>query len=593
MKKLLATMIALIMAVGLLSSCIPSKPSEPAAAGGAKAVKEFIAYGLQDALWNRSNNMDDPIGKALTEATGVKLIGENPVGAWQEMLPLMIASGDMPEIMSNTGNSLQLMVEAGVVRPLKNLMENSPNIVKLYGDEMGRLSFSAADREYYAMGIVRRDSDFTPDSHWEFGYYVQFPVLEAAGWPLLKTPYEFEDIIASYLKDNPTVDGRPMYGMSFWIGDNWRHSFLLGITHTSGLPGDAVWYIDPDTYEVTSIFRHPGAKRYIEWLNHLNDVGLLDPETVTHSRDMMIEKQSNGQYAGLMHAKWITWEAAEHMPVSNPTRDTLGFPLQWEPDKMSSRDQQGRGLSEGIGFSITTSASDEDARLIMDFFDYTVSDEGQMLMNFGIEGLHYTFDKNAPVGEFGEWVSNADLYQGNDPRGPRWLASEVWDLLYNPTAERVDIRNKTGLHKFGHNLLGTFNTTSSGYIMNDYKQDPDEYFSGRTPELQAALSAYGVKSEKELFPKGMPRTLGLPNLKWGPSHTLAVGSTSEAHQVANTQYLECIPVELSKLTVAPAASFDAAWDGFIKFLEDSIKIKMLEDEMTQLLDDRMTMWYGN
>ena len=277
------------------------------------------------------------------------------------------------------------------------------------------------------------------------------------------------------------------------------------------------------------------------------------------------------------------------MPLRNPTRDTLGFPLRWDPDKTEWRDQQGRGILEGIGPSITTAVSDDDVKLLIAFFDFQVSDEGQKLQSWGLEGIHYTFDQNDTSQA---WRSSDVLYQGNDPRGPRRLSPEVWDLNYNPGADRVDIRNKTGLGKFGNQLLGgNVFEDRKGYILNDYGRDADEYFGGRTKELQKALTAYGIKSEKELFPPGMPRTIGMPNIKWGSRHTLAAGSTSEAHAVANTQYLESIPRELSKLIVVPASQFDAEWDKYINFLDNQINIKILEVEHTQLLKERLQMWY--
>ena len=562
-------------------------PAEEAAP--ARAIKTFVSYGLSAPQWNSSNNWDDPIGTKISEITGVKLVGESPVGDWTEALTLMIASNDLPDIISSFGNSRQLLYDAGAIRPLKSLIMNSPNIVAFYGDDIGRLAYSYDDREFYSFGTARLDSEYVPDSHWEFGYFAIFPVLEAAGYPNLKTPYDFERIITEYLADHPTTaEGLPMYGMSFWIGDNWRHSFLNGITDTAGLPGDTIWYIDQDNWEVTSIFRHPAAKQYIGWLNHLNDVGLMDPELVTQSKEMLIEKISNGQVAGIMHAKWLTWEAAEYLPESNPKNDTLGFPLRWDPDNTQWRDQQSRGNPEGIGYSITTAVNDEDTQLLVDFFDFLVSDEGQQLQAWGIEGEHYTFDQNDTSKD---WKSDPKMYVGDDPRGPRRLSPEVWNLRYEPDANRVDLRNETGIDKYGSQIFGSRFVTNTGLLLNDYQQDADYYFSTRHPDLQTVLTAYGIKSEKELFPRGYPCTIDLPSLKYGPSHTLPTGSTSEAHLVASQQYLEAIPVELSKLVVTPASRFDEEWDNFISMLENRINIKMLEDEMTMLLRQRLSMWY--
>jgi putative aldouronate transport system substrate-binding protein len=595
--RYVTAMLVAILVIGLPATAVQAswirnllrRDRQEAAVEG--EVRTFTALGLGAQLWSSTNHMNDPIGEAISEATGVRLVGETPMGRWQDALALMLASNDLPDLVFNTGNSRDLMYNAGVLRPLKDLMLASPNIVDFYGDEIMRNAYiPCPNLDFYSLGVGRKDSEYVPDTHWEFAYYVQFPVLEAAGYPDLKTPQDFERVIANYIAANPTTpEGRPMYGMSFWIGDNWRHSLLNGITNTAGLPSDTIWYFDMDNVEVTSIFRHPAAKQYMDWLNHLNDVGLLDPELVTQSQEMLIEKISNGQVAGIMHAKWLTWQAAEYIQDHNSAHDTLGFPLRWDPDNTIWRDQQGRGTREGFGASITTAVSEEDTKLLVNFFDYLMSDEGQQLMGWGIEGVHYTFDPDCTALD---WRTNEPLYIGNDPRGIRRLSPDAFNLRFNPDSNRVDIRHRTGLEKYGNQMLGSRFVAQSGLILNDFTRDPDEYFATRSPEAQKVLAAYGLNSEKGNFPPGMPRTIGLPNILYGPSHDIPVGVATERHQVAQAQYLESVPVELAKLIVVPRAQFNAEWDNYIRFLETQVNISMLEEEMTKGLRDRLTLWYG-
>ena len=131
-----------------------------------------------------------------------------------------------------------------------------------------------------------------------------------------------------------------------------------------------------------------------------------------------------------------------------------------------------------------------------------------------------------------------------------------------------------------------------GTILNDYKRDDDEYFKTRNPILQEALTAYGIKGINGIMPHGYPTTLDLPMLKYGPLWSLAIGSTSEATKVANTQYEEAIPRDLAKCITAKPSNFDAEWDKFMKSLDTKMNLKALEDEMTMLLKQRMEMWYG-
>jgi hypothetical protein len=162
--------------------------------------------------------------------------------------------------------------------------------------------------------------------------------------------------------------------------------------------------------------------------------------------------------------------------------------------------------------------------------------------------------------------------------------------MRNATTDLADIRKKTGIEKY--DFVGTRNVAQDGTILNDYKRDDDEYFKTRNPILQEALTAYGIKGLNGIMPHGYPTALDLPKLAYGPIWSLAIGSTSEATKVANAQYEEAIPRDLSKCIMAKPTNFDAEWDKFMKSLDSKMNLKALEDEMTLLLKQRMEMWYG-
>ena len=169
-KKLLAAMLAAVMAASVIAGCGPAAPTTPTTSPASTAtatpettaaplvVKEFTVFAFGDLPWNREGEMNDPVGQALTAATGVKLKAEEPVGDWNEALALMISSGDLPDMVFHTGNSLTQMVDAGVLQPLKDKIMKSPNLVSLFGDEIGHLAYSYKDPEFYSFGSGPRPS---------------------------------------------------------------------------------------------------------------------------------------------------------------------------------------------------------------------------------------------------------------------------------------------------------------------------------------------------------------------------------------------------------------------------------------------------
>lgn len=44
----------------------------------------------------------------------------------------------------------------------------------------------------------------------------------------------------------------------------------------TGKPDDGQWYVDPQTHNVTYRFMLDDHKEYFKWLNHMNDIDLLD-----------------------------------------------------------------------------------------------------------------------------------------------------------------------------------------------------------------------------------------------------------------------------------------------------------------------------
>jgi len=282
-------------------------------------------------------------------------------------------------------------------------------------------------------------------------------------------------------------------------------------------------------------------------------------------------------YAGI-------YEVSDKMPW----RNYLGFPVQMDPDNMKWRDMQNRGqLTGNSGYSIASTVSDADAKLLVAFFDYCASDEGQMLLQWGIEGEHYTWDKND---KSKDWQGpQSGLYDGNDPRGPRLVDPEVWSMRTSANTEVAEMRGKLGF-KYGDGLIGARTILQNGQNLGDYPRDDDEYFDSRDDASKEVFNAYGIKGSNQLFPPGYPWNDALPLIKHGNAYNLASGLT-EVTKVAAAHYEEAINRDIARAIVAPPAQFDAEWDRFITGLDNS-NLPALEEEMTKSLKERMEMWYG-
>src|SRR5699024_2093653 len=97
-------------------------------------------------------SFDDPVAQKITEATGVILDMSYPVGGSDETIPLMIGSGDYPDLIFAKGD-IGMLIDAGGVMKLDDLIEErGDNLKAMYGDQIDRLRNSLDDPGIYQVG---------------------------------------------------------------------------------------------------------------------------------------------------------------------------------------------------------------------------------------------------------------------------------------------------------------------------------------------------------------------------------------------------------------------------------------------------------
>src|SRR5690606_26339995 len=97
---------------------------------------------------------------------------------------------------------------------------------------------------------------------------------------------------------------------------------------TTGAPDDGEVYIDPETYEVTYHYRRPVEKEYFRWLNHINNIGLLDPEAFTQKEDQYKAKIATGRVVGVIDQDWGFQDAVNSLKAEGKFEQTYAhFPI--------------------------------------------------------------------------------------------------------------------------------------------------------------------------------------------------------------------------------------------------------------------------
>ena len=412
----------------------------------------------------KNGNWDNPVAKAITEATGVTLDVSYPVasqGDAKEDVALMIANDEYPDMIYAKGSATDLY-QAGALIDMTDLIEKyGPNIKKMYGAEMEKLKWSQDDPGIYQLSYagVNQKTLTTGGS-----CQIQWAALKENDYKYPKTLDEYEKMIKSYLAAHPkTEDGLDMIGITMSASD-WHWMITLG--NPAGLIADASpdngqWIID-DEYNVHYKHVTDEEKEYFKWLCRMYNEGILDPNFATQTDDDYIAKVASGRVVAITDAEWHYSQCEATLVADGKVDQTyVGLPVTLREDQVEKALMY-QGTTVGWGIGITKSC--EDPVRAIKFLDYLCSDEGQILYHWGIEGENYFLDDDGQPYRTDEEVAKAqsdpdyakntgiDNYTGFPIYGTGSYSEDGFP--YTPTTKESVIANYNTAEKEGCEAMG-------------------------------------------------------------------------------------------------------------------------------------------
>ena len=412
----------------------------------------------------KNGNWDNPVAKAITEATGVTLDVSYPVasqGDAKEDVALMIANDEYPDMIYAKGSATDLY-QAGALIDMTDLIEKyGPNIKKMYGAEMEKLKWSQDDPGIYQLSYagVNQKTLTTGGS-----CQIQWAALKENDYKYPKTLDEYEKMIKSYLAAHPkTEDGLDMIGITMSASD-WHWMITLG--NPAGLIADASpdngqWIID-DEYNVHYKHVTDEEKEYFKWLCRMYNEGILDPNFATQTDDDYIAKVASGRVVAITDAEWHYSQCEATLVADGKVDQTyVGLPVTLREDQVEKALLY-QGTTVGWGIGITKSC--EDPVRAIKFLDYLCSDEGQILYHWGIEGENYFLDDDGQPYRTDEEVAKAqsdpdyakntgiDNYTGFPINGTGSYSEDGFP--YTPTTKESVIANYNTAEKEGCEAMG-------------------------------------------------------------------------------------------------------------------------------------------
>ena len=500
----------------------------------------------------KNGNWDNPVAKAITEATGVTLDVSYPVasqGDFKEDVALMIANDEYPDMIYAKGSATDLY-QAGALIDMTDLIEKyGPNIKKMYGAEMEKLKWSQDDPGIYQLSYagVNQKTLTTGGS-----CQIQWAALKENDYKYPKTLDEYEKMIKSYLAAHPkTEDGLDMIGITMSASD-WHWMITLG--NPAGLIADASpdngqWIID-DEYNVHYKHVTDEEKEYFKWLCRMYNEGILDPNFATQTDDDYIAKVASGRVVAITDAEWHYSQCEATLVADGKVDQTyVGLPVTLREDQVEKALLY-QGTTVGWGIGITKSC--EDPVRAIKFLDYLCSDEGQILYHWGIEGENYFLDDNGQPYRTDEEVAKAqsdpdyakntgiDNYTGFPIYGTGSYSEDGFP--YTPTTKESVIANYNTAEKEGCEAMGF-------EMLTDMFAQPEEF------DLLPYSALWAYQQPQELAEK---QTI-LDEIAWPGLVKCVTGTEDE---------------------------FDANWESMVQELTDN-GLADAEEAMTEFLATKL------
>ncbi|HWJ76828.1 MAG TPA: ABC transporter substrate-binding protein [Niallia sp.] len=546
-KKMLMASCALSASM-LLAACNNDVSKDGESEDGVTTLTFFSADLTKD------DKFDNPVAKEITKKTGVKLEISHPVGGDTQAVPLMIASGDYPDMIFGKGD-INKLIDAGAVIPLDDLIEKKgDNLKALYGDQIVRLKNSTEDPQIYHVGTGGVQNIVLNPSG---TFKIQLEALKELGYPEIKTLEDFENALKDYKAKYPQINGQDTIGLSL-LGSDWRWLITVGnpAGYASGYQDDGQWLVDSETGATKYKFQDEKFKEYFKWLNHMYDEGLVDPESFTQKYDTYIAKISSGRVIGLADQNWDINDGIAALKADGQSWRTYAPLAVTLEDGILQPDTKDYGYTGTTGVSI--SSTSEHQEKAFEFLDWMASEEAQILVNWGIEGENYEIKDGKRV---------------------------ATDIKESQTDPNYSLKTGVGNYIYPFPQWGTGAVDSTGQPIS--RSDTKELaMSNYTEEEKEVISSYGHEVWADFFPS--PDQLG--DTKHGRAYEIAIPASSDL-TVIQQKADDYTTQAITDIIISKPSEFEKKWTAMQEKLKE-MDIEKANADMTDLVKDRMELW-GN
>ena len=409
MKK---TLVSLLLVIALL---VTLAPVGLATSGGQQVeLNMFVNHS-----WFPVRDWSGTVPDAITAKTGVKL--NVTVATDDKQLPLMIASGDLPDLVF-TASNLDRLANSDICYPWDELIAKYAPDFQI---DKTRIAINTqADGHFYTIR-----NNFATKEEWantpsavinSASLGLRKDILEALGNPAINTLDDLKTVFGEVKSAYP--DMVPLILDKNWGVNYFRMQFGVSSVYTD-------LYVDADG-KVRYYIEDPNMLEVYKYINSLYRAGYLVAENFAFKDTLM-----DNEYV-------LNGSAFAHAENTNDIDDQNGQ-IASNGDSYSytqlthTLSDAARTTYASVGWAgvfITKNCKNPEAAI--KFMQFMFSDEGQKLGFWGVEGVHYVYNNEGHYPEL--------LYTKGDSAYVNAEGIGFWGLMSNSAAlEQVQMNTES------------------------------------------------------------------------------------------------------------------------------------------------------
>lgn len=363
MKKILSLVLVAMLALSVVSFTSAEEPF---------VISVMLPDFFTDIEFVKEGN---PILDYIQEKTGVKLdVQFQANSTYGDILSTTLATPDsMPMVISFAGRDNTYIKNVAAFWDLTEMVKDAENYPNL-ATEAAQIVYANSSVDGHVYGIFR--SRAYPRA----GIYYRSDIAAKMG--ITKEPETVAELTA--LAEALAAYSDDTYALNM-IG-NYTAGTINIITVAMGAPN--TWGVDEEG-NIIAAHEHPAYLKGLQWLRHLYEIGGIAPDFITRSS-----------------SDWNNFERTSECFMRFDCNDNAHRQQEWFEANEGVTEQifeeiGGLVNDEGnicvwpqnAGYAglvvVTKAVSEEDLPKVLKFLDWCNTQDGQMVLNYGLENLNY------------------------------------------------------------------------------------------------------------------------------------------------------------------------------------------------------------